>query len=117
MKRIIADLITRTHGKNSLACRLKGSAVRVAVGESSGLPFFRIGIDRSQMRDELLPDRICDRRSITLKLRQTGTQRAFTRCTDFVSHRVIVPQVEHAQERPKRESLERERAEHDGERR
>src|SRR6266849_1732213 len=104
MKRIIADLVTRTHGKNSLACRLKGAAVKVAVGESSGFPFFRIGIDRSQMRDEFLPDCICDRRSITLKLRQPGTQRAFTCRTDFVSHRVIVLQVEHTQERPERES-------------
>ena len=46
MKRIIADLFARTHGENRLARRLKGSAVNVAVGESSGFPFFRIGIDR-----------------------------------------------------------------------
>ena len=96
MKRVIADLVTRTHGENSLARRLKGPAVKVGVGESPGFPFFSIGIDGSQMRDEFLPDRVCDRRSIMLELRQPGTQGAFTRCTDFVSDRVIVPQVEHA---------------------
>ena len=68
------------------------------------------------MRDEFLPDRLCDRRSVMLELRQPGTQGAFTRSGDFVSDRVIVTQVERAQERPQRESLERERAEHDRER-
>src|SRR5712692_7456157 len=48
MKRIIADLVTCTHGENSLARRLNGSAVKVAVGESSGFAFFRIGIHGSQ---------------------------------------------------------------------
>ena len=46
MKRIVADLVAGTHGENSLARRLKRPAVNVAVGESSGFPFFRIGIHR-----------------------------------------------------------------------
>jgi len=61
MKRIIADLFTRTHRKNSLARRLKGSVVNVAMVESARFPFFRIAIGRSQVRDEFLPDRVCDR--------------------------------------------------------
>ena len=72
MKRIIADLFTRTHGENSLARRLKGSVVHVAVGESSGLPFLRIGIEGSQVRDEFLPHRLCDRRSLILEPRKAG---------------------------------------------
>ncbi len=116
MKRIVADLVAGTHGENSLARRLKGSAVNVAVGESSGFPVFRIGVRRSQMRDEFLPDRLCDRRSVVLEPREPGTQGAFTRRADFVSDRVIVPQVERAQQGPERQSLEHERAEHDRER-
>ena len=96
MKRVIADLVARTHGEHGLARRLKGSAVKVAVGESSGFPVFGIGVHRSQMRDEFLPHRVGDRRSLPLEPRQTGTQGAFTRCADFVSDRVIVLQVEHA---------------------
>ena len=68
------------------------------------------------MRDEFLPDRVCDRRSIMLEPRKPGTQGAFARGRDFVADRVIVPQVERAQQRPERQSLERERAEHDRER-
>ena len=79
MKRVVADLFTGTHGENRLARRLKGSAVHVAVGDASGFAFFRIGIDGSQVRDELLPDRLCDRRSVMLEPRQAGTQGAFTR--------------------------------------
>ena len=48
--------------------------------------------------------------------RKPGTQRAFARGADFVPDRVVVAQVERAQERPERESLEGERAEHDRER-
>jgi hypothetical protein len=96
MKCVIADLFTRTHGENSLARRLKGSAVHVAVGEASGDPFFRIGIDRSQVRDEFLPDLLCDRRLVMLELGKPSTQGAFTRGRYFVADRVIVVQVEHA---------------------
>src|SRR5258705_6051753 len=113
MKRVVSDLVTRTHGENNLARRQKSSAVKVAVGEASVFSFFRSGIYRTQMRDEFLPDGICDRRSVTLELRQPGAQSAFTRCSDLVSDRVIVPQVQQAQERSKSESLERERPQHD----
>src|SRR6266550_4587411 len=101
MECIIADLVAGTHSEHSLARRLKGSAVNVAVSESSGFPFFRILIRRSQMRDEFLPDRLCDWRSVMLKPRKPGTQGACTRCTDFMSDRVIVPQVERAHKRTK----------------
>ena len=94
MKRIVADLFTRTHGENCLASRLKGPVVNVAVGESSGFPFFRSGIDGSQVRGELLSDRLCDRRSVMLEPRKARTQGAFTRSRDFVPDRVIVTQVE-----------------------
>jgi len=72
MKRIIADLVAGAHRENSLARRLKGAAVKVAVGESSGFPFFGIGVHRSQMRDEFLPYRLCDGRPITLEFRKPG---------------------------------------------
>jgi hypothetical protein len=97
MKCIIADLFTRTHGENGLTRRLKGSAVNISVGESSVLSFFGIGIDGSQVRDEFLPDRLCERRSVMLEPRKSGAQGAFTRCGDFVTDRVIVTQVERAQ--------------------
>ena len=61
MKRIIADLFSHAHGKNSLARRLNRSVVNVAVGEPAGVPLFRIGLGGSQMRDEFLPDRFCGR--------------------------------------------------------
>src|SRR5437773_10253619 len=116
MKRIVADLVAGTHGENSLARRLKGSAVHVAVGESSGFSLFRIGIDRSQMRDEFLPYGLRDRRLVMRKPRKPGTQGACPRGTDFVSDRVIVLQVERAQKRPKCKALKRERTEDDRER-
>ena len=59
------------------------------------------------MRGEFLPDRFCDRRSVMIESRKAGAQGALTRSADFVSDRVIVTQVERAQERPKGESLER----------
>ena len=55
--------------------------------------------------------------SVVLEPRQPGAQGAFTRRTHFVANRVIVPQVERAQQRLERQSLEHERAEHDRERR
>src|SRR2546425_3020785 len=98
MKRVVADLFTHPHGENSLARRLKGSAVTVAVGEPSGFAFFRIDINRSQVRDEFLSDRLCDRRSVVFETRKPGTQGAFTRRGDFVSDRIIVTQVERSEE-------------------
>ena len=94
MKGIVADLVAGAHGENRLARRLEGAAVNVAVGESSGVAFFRIGVHRSQMRDEFLPDRLGDRRSVVLEPRQPGAQGALARRTDFVADRVVVPQVE-----------------------
>ena len=61
MKGIVADFVAGAHGENGLARRVKSAVVNVAVGESSGFAFFRIGIHGSQMRGEFLPDRLCDR--------------------------------------------------------
>ena len=61
MKRVVADLVAGTHGENRLARRLQGPAMNVVVGESSGFAFVRTVGDRAQMRDEFLPDRLCDR--------------------------------------------------------
>ena len=47
---------------------------------------------------------------------QVPRQRAFTRRTQFAADRVIVLQIERAQQRLERESLDHQRAEHDGER-
>ncbi len=116
MKGVVADLVPGAHGKNFLARRLKRAAMNVGVGESSGFSLFEIGLRRSQVRDEFLPHRLGDRRSIVLKLRKPGAQGALTCGTHFTSDRVIVSQVEHAQKRPECKSLEHERAEHDGER-
>ena len=49
--------------------------------------------------------------------RESGTQRAFTRRTQFAANRIIVMQIERAQERLERQSLDRQRAEDDRERR
>src|SRR2546428_9883001 len=51
MKRIVADLFTHPHGENSLARRLKGTAVTVVVGEPRSFAFFRLCINRYQVRD------------------------------------------------------------------
>ena len=116
MKRIIANLFTRTHVENRLARRLKGSVVNLAMGESSGFSFLSVAIDRSQVRGEFLPDRLSGRRSLVLDPREAGTQGTLTRSGDLLPDGVSVTQIERAQERSKCESLERERAEHDRER-
>src|SRR5258707_7841224 len=95
MKRVVADLVAGPHGEHHLARRLKGPAVKVTVGESSG---FRIGISRSQMGSELQADRLGDGRLVMLERREPCTQGAFTRSAHLVPDRVIVPQVERAQE-------------------
>ena len=64
---------------------------------------------------EFLPDRFRDQRPVVLESGQAGPQRAFARRGDFMSHRIVVAQVERAQQRPEREPLDRERAEHDRE--
>jgi len=96
MKRIIADLVAGTHGENSLTRRVKGVSMNVAMKGSSGFSFLRVTIPGSQMRDEFLPHRLCDWRSVVFEPRKPGTQRAFARGADFVSDRVIVAQVERA---------------------
>ena len=113
MKRIVSDLFVRAHGENHVARRLYRRDVDVAMRESPGLPFFQIGLDRSQVGDEFLSDRVGDRRSITVEPFKSGTQRAFARRRDLVTDRVVVTQVERAQERPKGQALEHEGAEHD----
>ncbi len=42
------------------------------------------------MCGELLPDGVRDRRFVMRKARQPGTQRAFTRRTQFAADRIIV---------------------------
>jgi hypothetical protein len=116
VKGIVADLVAGAHRQDRLARRLEGPAVNIAVGQPPGVAGVRRGVLGSQVGDELLPDRIGDRRSVVLDPGQPGAQRAFARGADFMADRVIVPQVEPAQERLERESLERERAEHDGRR-
>src|SRR5438128_7965463 len=64
MKRIIADLVAGTHGENSLTRRVKGVSMNVAMKGSSGFSFLRVAIPGSQMRDEFLPYRLCDWRSV-----------------------------------------------------
>jgi len=67
MKRIVADLLARAHGENSLARGQNSLAVDIAVGELSGVPFFGMGIDGSQVRDEFQPDCLGGRRSVMLE--------------------------------------------------
>ena len=67
MKRIVADFLTRAHGENSLTRGQNSFAVNVAVSESSGVPFFGLDIDGSQVRDEFHPDRLGSRRSVMLE--------------------------------------------------
>ena len=63
-----------------------------------------VGAGRSlrQMCRELLSDRVGDRRVLVGKAREPGTQRAFTRRTHFAADRIVVMQVERAQERLER---------------
>ena len=65
---------------------------------------------------ELLPDGVRDRRSISVEAREPGTQRAFARRRDFAADRIVVMQIERAQQRLERQPLDHQRAEHDRER-
>jgi hypothetical protein len=56
MKGIVADLVGGTHGENGLPCRLKRSAVDVAVSGSSGIAGASIRTRIHQMGRELPPD-------------------------------------------------------------
>ena len=69
-----------------------------------------------QMRRELLPDGVRDRRSVVREARQSGPQRAFARRAHFAADRIVVVQVERAQQRLERQSLDHQRAEHHRER-
>ena len=51
------------------------------------------------------------------KLASAGTQRAFARRAQFAADRIVVVQIERAQQRLERQPLDHQRAEHDGERR
>ncbi len=105
MKCVVADLVTCTHGENRLARCLKRQAVAVAMSKSPGFAFFVSRRDGSEVRDESLPHSLGARRSVRLELRKTSLQRAFTRRPDLASYRVIVSQIEGAEQRPKSESL------------
>ena len=90
MKRIVADLFVRAHGENHLARRLDRRDVDVAMRESPGLPFFQIGVDRPQVGDEFLSDRVGNRRSVAVEPFESGTQRAFACRNDLVPDGVVV---------------------------
>jgi hypothetical protein len=60
MEGIVADLVAGAHREHGLARGVQSPAVNVAMCESSGLALLRIGIHRSQVRDEFLPDRLGD---------------------------------------------------------
>ena len=90
--------------------------MKVAMRQSSRLSVSGVGLDDSQVRDELLPHRLRNRRPVAFEPRESVTQGAFAGRGHLVSDRVIVAQVERAQQRPQRESLKSQRAEHDGER-
>ena len=91
MERIVSDLFGRSHGENHLARRLDRLDVDVAMRRSPGLPFFEIGLDRYQVGDEFLPDRVSHQRSVTIEPFESGTQRAFARRRDLVFDGVVVP--------------------------
>ena len=78
-----------------------------AVRGLPGLAVAQLGVRGCQMRDEFLPDGLGDRRSVVLEARKPGTQGAFTRRTELPADRVVVLQIERAQERLERQSLDR----------
>src|SRR5258707_8976590 len=111
MKRIVADLVVGTHGENSLPGCLECSTKKFAVCGARGIACVSIRSFVSQTCRELLPDDVRDRGSVPREARKARTQRAFTRRTQFATDRIIVMQIERAQEGLERQSLERERAE------
>ena len=92
------------------------AAVRCRCARIAGLACVALGVDRSEVRGEFLPDRVGGRRPIVVEAREPGLQRAFARRTHFVADRVVVTQIERAQERPQRQALEHQRAQDDRER-
>src|SRR4029078_9376940 len=61
---------------------------------------------------ELAPHELSDRRSVVFKARKSGTQGSFTRCIYFMTDRIVILQVQRAQQRFERQSLNRQRAEY-----
>ena len=68
------------------------------------------------MRGELLPDGVRGWRGIVVQARQRRLQRAVARGAALLADRIVVVQIEGAQQRLEREPLDDQRAEHDAER-
>src|SRR4026209_737228 len=84
MEGIVADLVVGTHGVNGLTCRLKSSAVEVAMsGSSSGMTRASIRTGGPQVHRELLPERFGNRRLVLLAERQEYG----IRCSDAARRR------------------------------
>src|SRR5258707_15250767 len=100
MKGIVADLVVGTHGENALPGRLECSTLDFAVcGPRDIACVNSIRSFVCQTCRELLPDDLCDRRSVTREARKPRAQREFTRCAHFAPARSIVMQIERGQER------------------
>src|SRR4051812_45773743 len=98
MKCVVSDLVSCAHGEDGAACRLNRTAMYFAVRGTSGLALLSVR-SRGQMRVELLPHGLGDRRSIVVKAGESCAQRAFTRRIELAAHGIAVLQVEPAQER------------------
>src|SRR5260370_16850491 len=84
MKGIVADLVVGTHGENALPGRLECSTIDFAVCGARDIAC--VNSIRSfvcQTCRELLPDDLCDRRSVTREARKARAQRASTRRAHF----------------------------------
>ena len=116
MKGIVADFVVGAHVDDRLACGLKRAAMDIVV---RGMPSITvtIRIRRCEMCGELLADGVGDRRPIALEARKPGAQRACACRRELAANRVIVLQIECAQQRLERQSLNHQRPDDHGERR
>ena len=118
MKRIVADLVAGAHGENGLPRRLQRrrdeSRCARSAAASSGLP--------RSVRWPRCAVNSCRTASATgdsscAKLASPACNARSRAARSFAADRIVVTQIERAQQRLQRQSLDHQRAEHDGERR
>jgi Dolichyl-phosphate-mannose-protein mannosyltransferase len=94
MERIVADLVVGTHVENSLSSRFERATMQFAMCGAHRI-CLSIHSGVCQMRRELLPDGVRDRR-IIIQARDCGLERSFTRRTHLASDGILVMQIERA---------------------
>src|SRR5262245_423120 len=78
MERVVANLVAGAHRVNGLARRLERPPMNIGVRDRSGVAVLRPAFRAAEVRDELMPDRLCIKRVVVLEPRQPGPQRSLT---------------------------------------